>query len=223
MEKIAVSKNILIGLGAGFVLALLALAFYIGRESTRRDANPASVQEGAAATPSAARSGTASGMIEPSNAQVTLHPPPVPSTGVSQNPAAPGDPIRAAVVAYFRTIDQIQPGQMSGDASSMANQIVGSLSKGDTSGLDGMIQQTESARRQLFSLAPPEPCAHYHRESLASLDDGLEILHSMKKAVESSDANALSSLTDKGNAMRSRSEALASEEKAIRQRYGLLR
>jgi len=40
MEKVVVSKGILVGLGAGFFLSLLALGFFIGRESARKDTNP---------------------------------------------------------------------------------------------------------------------------------------------------------------------------------------
>lgn len=229
MEKVAVSKGVLIGFGTVFAAPLLALVFFIGRESARKDvsplsssgetsvvpAPPSSVQLPEASVPEAPPSPTSPVPVTPPSPG-----PVMPAHGVS--PAvAPADPTRAAVVAYFQAVDQIQPGQMSGDASDMANKILEPLAKGDTSGLDGMIQQAESTRKRLESLTPPQPCATFHRESLASLDDGLGMMRAVKKAMESSDVSGLSSLTDQGNAMRTRSEALVREEKAIRQRYGL--
>jgi len=231
MEKVAVSKGVLIGFGTVFAAALLALVFFIGRESARKVANPS--PGGVVAAPSSVQpaetqpldapvSETPLASYSPNPATPPIPGPVTPKQGASLA-VAPADPMRAAVAAYFQAIDQIQPGQMSGDASDMANKILEPLAKGDTSGLDAMIHQAESARKRLGSLAPPQPCATYHHECLASLEDGLGMMRAVKKAIESSDVSGLSSLTDQGNAMRSRSEALAREEKAIRQRYGLLR
>jgi hypothetical protein len=47
------------------------------------------------------------------------------------------------------------------------------------------------------------------------------MLHSMKQAVASSDADGLFSLTAQANAMFSCSDILTKEDKAIRQRFGL--
>jgi len=41
----------------------------------------------------------------------------------------PVEPVRAAVGAYFATIDQIQPGQMGGDAYDMTNKISEALAE----------------------------------------------------------------------------------------------
>jgi hypothetical protein len=133
----------------------------------------------------------------------------------------PAESVRAAVADYFVTIDQIQPGQMGGDAYDMANKIVEALARADTSGLDGLIQQAEFARKRLAALTPPQPCTTHHRESLACLDEGLKMLRSVKQGVASSDTDGLSSLTTQANAMLSCSDILAQEEKAVRQRFGL--
>jgi hypothetical protein len=54
-------------------------------------------------------------------------------------------------------MDQIQPGPIGVDAYGMASKIVEALARADTSGLDGLIQQAESARKRLAVLTPPQP------------------------------------------------------------------
>jgi len=134
---------------------------------------------------------------------------------------SPNDPARAAVAAYFQTVEAIQPG-LSGDPETMAQQVVAGLGKGDTSGFDEMIQQAQVARKRLSLIAPPQPCIAYHRDSLASLDAGLDMMQVMKKAFSSSDQEtSMLDLTDRANALKARSEALQLQEKALKQRYGL--
>jgi len=238
MEKVVVSKGILVGLGAGFFLSLLVLGFFIGRESARKDTNPGPSSEGTVvASPSAQpeivqlpiAQSPKSSIFEPPDsfrpqAMVDSAQPPSspPKTGSSPSPVeTPVEPVREAVVAYFATVDQIQLGQMGGDAYDVANKIIEALARSDTSGLDGLIQQAESARKRLAALTPPQPCTTHHRESLACLDEGLKMLRFVKQAVASSDTDGLSSLTTQANAMQSCSDILAQEEKAIRQRFGL--
>jgi len=132
------------------------------------------------------------------------------------------DPLRESVAAYLAAIDRIQPEQ-SGDPSEVANKVVEALGKGDTSGLDGMIRQFESAHSRLESLGTPAPCVAHHRASLASLEEGLVMLRSVKKAVAAADLSALTALDTQGNSLRSHAEALAAEEKELRQRYSLSR
>jgi hypothetical protein len=238
MEKVVVSKGILVGLGAGFFLSLIALGFFIGRESARKDTNPGprlggTVVASRSAQPEIVQLPIAqspeSSVFEPPagfSPQVMVDsaqpPPSPPKPGSSPSPVeTPVEPVRAEVVAYFATIDQIQPSQMGGDAYDMANKIVEALARADTSGLDGLIQQAGSARKRLAALTPPQPCTIHHRESLVCLDEGLKMLHSIKQAVASSDTDGLSSLTTQVNAMQSCSDILAQEEKAIWQRFGL--
>jgi len=234
MAKIQVDRGLLIGLGSGLLAALLGLVFFIGRETMRPDpapaleAAPAPVPEAAQATVVPALQMPAEAPSEPLELEAkpsafpaaSLPPPARPRTESAQAPSS--DSVKAAVTEYFKAIDQIQPGQLGGDPSATANAIVEALLKGDSTGLDAIIQQTEATRRRTASLTPPQPCALHHRESLVSLDEGLNMLRSMKQAVASSDADALTRLTEQANRMRTRSEALGREEQSLRQRYGLV-
>jgi hypothetical protein len=142
----------------------------------------------------------------------------------SQQRAVGSDPERAAVAAYFDAVNHIQPGAMSGDAEAMANEMGAALANGDTSGLDKLIRQTETAREKFAAVVPPPVCAGFHRESLASVDDALAVVRSLKTAMESPDPAAqLANVAARANSLRSRADVLQKEEQDLRQRYGLKR
>jgi hypothetical protein len=243
MEKVSVSKGLLVGVVAVAGLSLLGLAFLLGRAS--RSGSPSEQPPGREFPRGVARSSAPGprapdqptvppppsdlSMTEPAEARAAPGPAPsspVPAgvpTGGERGSAGSGSE-RAAVAAYLDAVDHIQPGKMSGDAESVAAEMAGALARGDTSGLDRMIRETEAAKESLAALTPPAACAAHQRESLASLDDALGMLRSMKSALESPDpASALASVTTQATALRSRSEALQKEELALRQRYGLPR
>ena len=128
--------------------------------------------------------------------------------------------MRAAVAAYFDAVERIQVGSMSGEAESVGQEMAAALANGDTSGLDKMIRETEAAKARLAAVPPPAPCAAHHRESLGSLDDALEVLRSLKAAMESPDPAAqLAGVSARAQALRSRADVLQKEELALRERY----
>ena len=238
MEKVAVSKGILLGLVAGLFLSVLAIGFFIGRETAFKAADSIPISVGRVVAPPPAKPVIVQpSPLQPSESSVvgppeefspsamveSAEPPPsqLKPGGSPSSEDTPTEPVRTAVAAYLATIDQIQPGRMGGDASEVANKIVESLASADTSGLDGLIQRTESSRNSLAILSPPPPCTTHYQVSLACLDAGLKMLHSIKQAVASSDADGLFSLTAQANAMLSCSDILTKEDKAIRQRFGL--
>ena len=238
MEKVAGSKGILVGLAAGLFLSVLAIGFFIGRETERKATNYGPISVGTVFAPPPAQpesvqhppvQSSESSVVDapknfsPSAMVESSEPPPSPlKPGGSPNEVdILAEPVRISVVTYFSAIDQIQPGQMGEDASEVANKIVESLASAETSGLDGLIQRAESSRNRLATLSPPPPCTTHYQVSLSCLDAGLKMLHSMKQAVASSDADRLFSLTPQANAILSCSDILTKEDKAIRQRFGL--
>ena len=232
MEKVSVNRGVLVGVVAVAAASLLALAFVIGRETGSGGVPPLTKIERVAPRIPAARGDSptpnassvfAAPLTENPEARLagasSATPAPAPSDRVS-----PSDAERAAVAAYFEAIDRIQPTEMNGEAEGIAGGIASALANGDTSGLDRMIRDTEAAKTRLAAVATPPPCAVHHRESLGSLDDALEVLRSLKAAMESSDAAvALATVSARGNALRSRAEALKKEEGTLRERYGLRR
>jgi type IV secretory pathway VirB10-like protein len=244
VEKVSVNKGLLIGVVAVAAVSLLVLVFLLGRESgsgsvpaplTRieRIAPRAQVEPVSPPTPAAIFI-----TQQPETRQAPAAVPSTPDQGTARQPAvsqAPApvsgergsrgfDAERASVAAYFDAVEHIQAGSMSGEAEGVANEMAAALAKGDTSGLDKMIRETEAAKQSLAALTPPASCAAHHRESLASLDDAMEVLHSLKTAMESSEpATRLANVSTQATALRSRAEALQKEELVLRQRYDLKR
>lgn len=251
MEKVSVNKGLLIGVVAVAAVSLLALVFLLGRasESGSPSGQPSGREHPGRLVASNASDPRAQDQLLPlptpaaaplaDYADTRPAPLQTPSTpehrATSQAAAgqatpstdgerggAGSDSARAAVAAYFDAVDHIQPEKMSGEAEGVANEMVAALAKGDTSGLDRMIRETEAAKESLAALTPPASCAAHHRVSLGSLDDALEILRSLKTAMESPEPAAqLTGVAARATALRSRADVLQKEELALRQRYGL--
>ena len=235
MTDVRVSKGLLIGLGVAAGGSLLALAFVMGRESGSGSAPPPPTKiERVAQRPQEAPVTAPTQASAPIAGYADTRPVSVPTPEAAAGPVSvPNegernsggvDPMRAAVAAYFDTIERIQVGSMSGEAESVAHEMASALASGDASSLDKMIRDTEGARARLAAVVPPAPCTAHHRESVASLDDALELLRALKSAMESSDAVAqLGAVTAQAQTLRARADALQKEEAALRERYGLRR
>lgn len=243
VQKVSVNRSLLIGVVAIAGISLLALAFVLGRESgpgvppplariervaPRAKEEPVSpptpaptfIEERAETRPAARPAPSTSG--QDAALQIAASQAPAP-TG-SERGSAGSDPERAAVAAYFDAVDHIQPGAMNGEAESVAREMAAALASGDTSSLDKMIRETEAAKSRLAAITPPAPCAAHHRESLGSLDDAIEVLRSLKSAMESPEpATQLAGVSARAQALRSRADVLQKEELVLRERYGLKR
>jgi hypothetical protein len=247
VEKVTVNRGVLAGLVGVAALSLLAVAYLLGRASGPAStvAPPAPATAGGApssvsvARPAEPPALQGTGLAPEALPASVSTPPgasfpalPLPESSAPQRaPAAPStaapapaDPERAAVAAYLNAVDRIQPAEIGGTAESAANELAAALAKGDTSGLDAMIRDSEAAKAKLAAVVPPAPCAAHYRESAASLDDGLAMLKALKSAVESPDpVGALAAVGSRATELRSRAEALQREDAALRQRYGLAR
>ena len=246
MERVSVNRSVLAGLVAVAALSLLAVAFLLGRASGSSNA-PAPPAGGAPSSnvvtrpaepptlPAPALATAALPNGEPASPPAAPLPAPtLPTSDVSPRvPTAPvpaaaaraaADPERAAVAAYLDAVDRIQPAAIGGSAESAANELATALAKGDTSGLDAMIRDSEAAKGRLAAIVPPASCAAHYRESAGSLDDGLEMLRALKAAVESAEpAGAHAAVGGRATELRARAEALQREDAALRQRYGIAR
>ncbi len=248
MGTVSVDRRILVGLAAVAGVALLAVAFLLGRASsgTRPDGPPPGQASERSAIPTRAPGDPAPALPAPSSpgeilprADASSAPAPYPAAPPSPAPEAPlaptrpsaatplgtaPDPERAAVAAYLEALDGTRPAALEGDAESVANGMAVALANGDASGLERLARETEDARRRLASVVPPPACAAHHRETLGSLDDALEMLRSVKEAMASPEpATALLAVVAKATALRTRAESLEREDRALRDRYDLPR
>ncbi|MBL8111968.1 MAG: hypothetical protein JNK60_03725 [Acidobacteria bacterium] len=237
------SRGLLIGLAGSTVCGLVAVAFLLGRLSGRNA--PLAVPPGAAPIP--APTGEARHVPVPAASPTPYQFSQSPDTGprpagsvvelgptfaavpapTVPPPAARGDAsvetTRAEVARYLDAVDNLGAGKI-GEGEGVANEMAAALVRGDTSGLDRMIRDTEGARAKLAALVPPSVCATHHRESLGSIDDALEMLGALKTAMQSPDpAVQLASVAGRATELRTRAEAVQREEQSLRQRYGIPR
>lgn len=218
------SRGLVAGLAGTAGAAVLALVFLLGRASAPAPRGLAPSPPAPAAAPAAEAPAQVPATTEAPAPEPAAPPAPPAALRPVVRPAVPppaaGSSERAAVQAYFAAVERIQPAQ-SGDPDAVAQQLVGGLAKGDSSGLDGMFQQAQATRARLAAITPPAPCAAFHRESLAVLDGGLEMMQSLKQSLASSGqgGSALQDLSARANELKARSEALQAQEKALRQRY----
>lgn len=236
MARVEVPKGLFVGLAGLAVMGILGIVFIIGREFGRSTLtghqNNSSGAEPSAKRPSMPVTVVASALQPAPGMQVpgvvgglrVEQEPPAPSAPIPSGIVIPSsDPMRAMVAGYFHAVETIQP-SASGDPETMAQQVVAGLGKGDMSGFDSMIQQAKATRERLSAITPPQPCAVYHLESLGSLDAGLELMNAMRKALSSTDHEAsMLNLTDQANSLKVRTEALQLQEKALKQRFGLMK
>lgn len=221
MAKVAVSRGLLVAMAVSTGALALALVFFLGRESARRKGSGAEVPA-MSINPAPGPLPSSPGIPSPAPSQAppVATPPASPGGGLPQA----NDPLRAAVAAYFETVDHITPGQFTGGPEAAAQEMVAGLARGESGAFDRIIEQSDSARRRMAALAPPEPCAAYHRESVAVLEESLGMLRAMKKALEGADAEGgVAALASRANALRARTEALQREEQGLRQRFALAR
>lgn len=244
MASVSVSKGFLVGVGAVAGAALLALAYQLGKASGSGEvpAPPAKIERIAPRPkdePLPQPAKIAGATTDYGETRVVSAPTP----SAPEQPASPqaaagqvaspiegersggGDiSMRAAVAAYFFAVERIQVGSMTGNAESVGQEMAAALANGDTSSLEKMIRETEAARARLTAVSPPAPCVAHHRESLGSLDDALEVLRALKTAMESPEPiGQLANVTTRAQALRSRADVLQKEERALKERYGLMR
>lgn len=234
MAKLEVNKGLLLGLVGVAAVSLLGLVFMLGRESAKPRpvaAQPSIPESPKPVSPSPEPpSSLPPPPVGDSQGPVPdLHPPalvqaaPAPVLAMpAPAPTAESESVRQGVIQYFRALDALQPSGAGGNSETMARDIVGSLMKGDASGFDDLTRQAKATRDRMGAITPPTPCVAHYRESMALLNEELTMMDSLKQAMEGANASNLAAeLTQKGNALRARSEALQAHEQALRARYGV--
>lgn len=217
----------LIATAALLVVALIAaLAFFIGRETSRPPAaavaaSPAPQEPAAISAPvSAPAPGNAIGA--PGAPGATASSATEPGPPADNSPAAPGsNDARARVAAYFKQMDAILSAGTTGDSQEFATTLVNAAASGDFSGIDDLVRAAGDAERRAVAVQPPAECAEYHRQAVALLQESRTMVAALRDGLKRNDTDALSSLSASAQNMKSRSENLAQAEKSLRARFGL--
>lgn len=241
MATVSIDRRLLYALASVTGLALLAVSFLLGRTIGGRAPAAPSVPGAAAAPVESGATGSSAHVplqagVDSAVAELPSPSAPLPRVAALPEPLEHGlpapthapelappadDPERAAVAAYLDAVDAIQASGLAGSPESAANEMAVALAQGDGSGLDGLVRETEEARRRLLAISPPATCTAHHRETVASFDDALAMLRALRDASDSTDPSAsLSAVVAQATALRTRAEALQREDRRLRERTG---
>jgi len=226
-------RALVLGLGAGLLLALLAVAFLLGRLTARPAATGTTVGPVAGAPAAEAPPGTpalppAVLPTTPPGASAEGTPAAIPEewraleTAPGTGAAAPAAGEREAVAAYFGQVERLEGSFRSwSDPQSLAMQLVQQGAQGDRRGLDELLATARQARQALGEVAVPPPCREHHAESLALMDAAVDLLGRLGPALAGQDFGALQSLASTAQDLESRTKRLQALDADLRQRYGL--
>ena len=236
-----VSKQVVGAAAAAFVVLVVIIAFLLGRESQRHERRLEQSQlVGAAGTspqgsaespqgqpqaPPASTLPTPSPSVTtpPDNAPAPATPPttiPVPTPVPAAPPSSSGSSNAAQIRDYFLRMDTIQTGGM-GDTEEVAGKLLTGAMKGDLSGLDDLIKSVDDSVSKVKAITPPAECAGYHAKMIELLAQSQQLVRSLKQAMQSQDPSAIAGIAMTGEQLKTKTEALQTEAKAIRSRAGL--
>jgi len=219
---------------AGFVFVVLiaAIAFFIGRETSRplaAIAASAVPHELSAPGDSASEApklplAEASGAMTSTITALAGGTATTPSASAS-GPAAVNSPstaeARTRVAAYFTQMEAIRSGGTIGDQQEFATTVVNAAVSGDFSGIDDLVRAASDAERRAVALQPPGECAEYHRLAVTLLQESRSMITALREGLKRNDADALTSVSASAQSLKSRTENLAEAEKSLRARFGL--
>lgn len=236
------NQRLVIALASALGLALLAIAFLMGRIS----AKPAVITV-AARPPAVAVAPSES--AAPPKASVaaiaeTSEPPPPLSEPVGSStpggeiastteltpffaPVPTTNPTRAAVsgdqpqvAAYFSQVDRIED-MGAGDPQAFATSMIQSMSSGDFSGFDDLLSKARTQRQRLQSISPPRACIEHHRLALTLSGDSVAMLERLKAALMKGDSTALLGIATEGKTLETQANQLKSMGESIKRQAGL--
>jgi hypothetical protein len=229
------NRILLVGLSASLVAALMAIAFLLGRESTRGPAAEARVPVPAVVEPEPIvqpiepqRSPKWSDLDEwedveeptfagePAGERIEQRPD---GTLVLSNRRKTGDPSQVSgdspavaagsrVAAYFLRMDSIQSQSVAGDPNTFAMGLIKAGLGGSTSGFDQLIADTQQMEEEIRAVTPPPSCEAYHQANLKSLAESREIIDAMKTAFERRDFSQLTAIAQRAGALQHEAQAL---------------
>jgi len=234
------NQRLVIALASALGLALLAIAFLMGRISAKPTvvtvaAPPAGV---VAAPPESVPSLSASAAATPemSNAPLSATEPTgswTPGREIASTTALPAIATTAPAVprlspsadqsqiaAYFNQVDRIED-MGAGDPQAFATSMVQSMSSGDFSGFDDLLTKARAQRQRLQAIAPPGACVEHHRLALTLSGDSVAMLERLKAALMKGDSTALLIIATEGKTLETQANQLKTMGESIKRQAGL--
>lgn len=234
--EVKINKNVLLGILAALLAALLLIAFLLGRESKKETlpvqeqnftatAPPAEVREVFPPPVQSFSAPSSSPAFFPQSRQT----PQMPQALQSSPPPPPAGPtpFNAPAIAkqetarnYFQQMDDIGSSEeMSGNLNEMASIMVQGAFKGDFSSIDDLIARCRRLQGQVQALVVPPPCTEFHRKTLGVLDASCQLYVELKTLIQKGDLSGLSRLTAQANSLKGAAKELENMQKEILSRY----
>lgn len=230
-------RRLLVGavaaLGLALGVALLVIAFLLGRLSVTADRAPAvpattttpappAVGEAPAttSTPTVADVATVPTDLVPGNApREALAAGAIVAPTVATSPGAES-PDRSRIAAYFREVDRLED-MGAGDPQAFAKSLMESVASGDFSGFDALLAKARAQQDRLRSIAPPPACVEHHRLASALARDSTALMERLKASLLKGDAAGLMAMSAEGQTLETRADELRALAATIRRQAGL--
>jgi len=236
------NRRLVMALGGALAFALLVIAFLLGRVTAKppetavpkaeaeapNTPTPIAPEEGSAAELQAEASPSldprgdgepAAGMPNtgywtppaPLNAptgqiETALRPAPAPATASAD---------QRAIAEYFAQIERIED-VGAGDPQAFATSMLQSMTSGDFSGFDDLLEKARSQRLKLERMVVPPTCRDHHQLAMALSGDSVEMLERLKAALMKGDATALMSMAAEGQSLEAQANKLKAMGEAIK-------
>lgn len=228
------NQRLVIALASALGLALLGIAFLLGRIT----AKPAVVTVvappavAAAAPPESVPSLDGSVAASPETGGERIAEPPAfgaPGPEIGPAPLSVSTPLvphaapsadREQIAAYFNQVDRLED-MGAGDPQAFATSLVQSMSSGDFSGFDDLLAKARTQRQRLQAIAPPRACVEHHRLALALSADSVAMLEKLKAALMKGDTTALLTISTEGKTLETQTSQLKSMGESIKRQAGL--
>ncbi len=233
-------------LAGGLAVALLLVAYLVGRESGRRADETVRVDPRAGSMESAppeypddeeewtdelpspedpaggySDGGGGLAAWPPAGSSIATEPEPSRWPDVAAGPSAP-DPQAAAVAAYFSEIEALeQQAKYWSNPQELAMSLVGQGAQGDTSGMRQLLETQRSAQGQIEAMTVPSPCQEHHRRTVQVLGRALRLLEKLESGMASGNLDSLLSLSGEARTLEADTRKVDALGTQLKREYGL--
>lgn len=232
-----INKNLFIALCAALFLAVVIIAFLVGRQSAPQK-QPSDINPRATSLPqtgssenipvkppqysgvSGNQAGGTGNFPQTANAN---KPQSSQTMAASAELAQTTDTSeKEAVKNYFRQMDSIGTIEMiSGNSQELAGQMVQNALNQDYSGIDEIIQKCRRVKSMAEAVTAPAPCAEFHAQIIESINESSAMYSDFKNYFQRKDESMLKSLSERANRLNLKVTMLDSMQKSIKSKYGI--
>lgn len=235
-------------LAGGLAVALLLVAYLVGRESGRRADGAVGVDPPAAASMETAppeytddddgewddeqplSENPGEGYLDaggglaawpPADGSIDTEPQPSRWPDVAEAPRQ-SDPQAAAVAAYFSEIEALeQQAKYWSNPQELAMSLVGQGAQGDTSGMRQLLETQRAAQSQIEAMTVPSSCQEHHRRTVQVLGKALRLLEKLESGMASGNLDSLLSLSGEARTLEADTRKVDALGAELKREYGL--